>query len=564
MGDLNNDYGNALEIDPSGNVICTGAFVDTVDFDPGLGTDWRISNGAEDIFVQKLDSSGNLLWVNTFGSTLNDASTSLTVDGSGNVYLVGDFRGSVDFDPGLGTDLITSAGGRDIFVQKSDALGNEIWTRRLGTAGDEQVTRVRIGPTGALHLVGWFTGTMDFDPTAAQHTLTSVGISDAFVTKWSACNPTDTLLSVVVCNSYTSPSGNHIWINSGNYSDTLPNTAGCDSIITIALTVETAPAQPGTMTGPTTVCAGTTNTYSVTAIPGATSYTWTLPNGWTGNSLSNSMTATAGANSGTIIVVANNTCGSSAAQTLIVTVQPLPFLTGPVTGNAPICEGSTNTYSVTPDPNATSYFWILPGGWSGNSTTNSITTFAGGAGGNVLVMAINGCGSSNTVGLPVNVYPIPSTAFNWTSNQLAVTFNNTSQFAFTYSWDFGDGNTSTLQHPVHTYASPGTYNVCLTASDNNCSATICHVIVVTQVGTLAASNLEVLISPNPSTGEFVLECHEPLNGQLLDAQGRVVAEVVCVAGSNAIDLTAMADGVYLLMLRGESTNQIVKLLKLTQ
>jgi PKD repeat protein len=58
-----------------------------------------------------------------------------------------------------------------------------------------------------------------------------------------------------------------------------------------------------------------------------------------------------------------------------------------------------------------------------------------------------------------------SASYTHTQNNLAVTFNNTSQYATSYAWNFGDGNLSTLQNPVHTYATPGNYNVCLVASD---------------------------------------------------------------------------------------------------
>jgi hypothetical protein len=82
----------------------------------------------------------------------------------------------------------------------------------------------------------------------------------------------------------------------------------------------TKPAQPGTIAGNTSVTAGTTNTYSIAAVSGATSYTWTLPSGWTGTSSTTSITATAGSAGGTISVKANNLCGSGTARTLTVTV----------------------------------------------------------------------------------------------------------------------------------------------------------------------------------------------------------------------------------------------------
>jgi methionine-rich copper-binding protein CopC len=105
-------------VDSSGNVYTTGYFFDTVDFDPGAGTSNLTSVGGTDIFVSKLDTSGNFVWVKQFGGTSNDNAYSIYVDSSGNVYTTGYFNGTVDFDPGAGTSNLTSVGGTDIFVSK--------------------------------------------------------------------------------------------------------------------------------------------------------------------------------------------------------------------------------------------------------------------------------------------------------------------------------------------------------------------------------------------------------------------------------------------------------------
>lgn len=82
----------------------------------------------------------------------------------------------------------------------------------------------------------------------------------------------------------------------------------------------TVPAQPGAISGSTSVPAGSSQTYSIAAVSGATSYTWTLPSGWSGSSTSTSITTTVGSTGGTISVRANNTCGSGTARSLNVTV----------------------------------------------------------------------------------------------------------------------------------------------------------------------------------------------------------------------------------------------------
>ena len=169
-----------------------------------------------------------------------------------------------------------------------------------------------------------------------------------------------------------------------------------------------APAQPGAISGDITSCAGDQNTYSVSAVAGATSYTWTLPNGWTGSSSTASIDATAGANGGEITVTANNTCGSSTAQTLSVSVNQAPNQPGTISGDITSCAGDQNTYSVSAITGATSYTWTLPNGWTGNSTTNSINLTAGNNGGTISVTANNSCGSSTAQTLSVSVNQAPA------------------------------------------------------------------------------------------------------------------------------------------------------------
>ena len=96
---------------------------------------------------------------------------------------------------------------------------------------------------------------------------------------------------------------------------------------TTSFTVTPIPAQPGAITGVDSICANSTNVYSVAAVTGATSYTWVLPTGWTGTSTTNSISAVSDTSSGTITVVASNTCGSSTTQTLHVTNLPAPNVT---------------------------------------------------------------------------------------------------------------------------------------------------------------------------------------------------------------------------------------------
>lgn len=102
----------------------------------------------------------------------------------------------------------------------------------------------------------------------------------------------------------------------------------------ITLTVVAPPMAPGAILGNTNICSQDTESYSVAAVAGATSYSWTLPSGWSGSSTTTSIAATSGTASGNIAVTANGACGSSAATTLSLTVGPnFSVYSGTVTVN---------------------------------------------------------------------------------------------------------------------------------------------------------------------------------------------------------------------------------------
>ncbi|MEO7523186.1 MAG: T9SS type A sorting domain-containing protein, partial [Ferruginibacter sp.] len=191
---------------------------------------------------------------------------------------------------------------------------------------------------------------------------------------------------------------------SGNISVTASNTCGSGTASTVAVTVSSTPAQPASITGNAAVCSGTSQTYNADAVIGATSYTWTVPSGWSGSSTTNSITTTSGTGGGNITVHANNNCGMGSTSTFAVSITAsAPGQPGTITGAASVCPGSSQNYSVAAVAGADSYTWSLPSGWSGTSTTNSITVIAGSVAGNISVTASNGCGTGAASTLAVAI-----------------------------------------------------------------------------------------------------------------------------------------------------------------
>jgi hypothetical protein len=183
MGGTGYEIGQSIAINSSGDVYTTGRYQLTVDFDPGTGISNLTSAGDTDIFVSKLDSSGNFVWAKSMGDTGSDSGGSIAIDSSGNIYTTGRFAGTTDFDPGTGSSNLTSAGDYDIFVSKLDGSGNFVWTKSMGGANSDSGGSIAIDSSGNIYTTGRFAGTADFDPGPGTSSLTSAGSDDIFISK---------------------------------------------------------------------------------------------------------------------------------------------------------------------------------------------------------------------------------------------------------------------------------------------------------------------------------------------------------------------------------------------
>ena len=218
------------------------------------------------------------------------------------------------------------------------------------------------------------------------------------------------------CGGTPAGSGTSITVNpvAGSNTEYFVRAAGSCNTTTCAsanVTVSpAAPAQPGAITGTSSVCPLITGlTYTIHSVANANSYTWTVPTGWTitAGQGTTSITATSGTagQNGNISVTASNSCGTSPVSTFAVAVNPgTPASPGLISGLSNLCSGTTGqVYSITPVANASSYTWSVPGDWTitSGTGTNSITVTAGSASGNISVTAENSCGTSAASILPV-------------------------------------------------------------------------------------------------------------------------------------------------------------------
>ncbi len=183
IGGTSFDYANDIKIDASGNLYITGVFRNTVDFDPGTSTHNLTSNGQYDVFVLKMDQSGNHVWSTSFGGGAYDYGHKIDLDSFGNIWVIGSFRNTVNFNPGTTSNSKTSKGGEDIFVLKLNFLGNFISVQTMGGTGNDSPTSMAIDPFGFLFVTGTFEETADFNPSNTTTNLISNGLTDLFLIK---------------------------------------------------------------------------------------------------------------------------------------------------------------------------------------------------------------------------------------------------------------------------------------------------------------------------------------------------------------------------------------------
>jgi len=174
----------AVETDQLGNIYVVGDFFGTADLDPGSEEDIAVSeDGDRDSFVVKLNSDGDYLWSRVFYSDQDCNVFDMHVAASGSIYIVGQFQGTVDLDPGDSADEHTSQDFTDGYVVELNSDGDFVNSMVFANQQACRVECVFTDPAENIYLSGAFSNTVDFDPSEGVVELTSAGGSDIFVSK---------------------------------------------------------------------------------------------------------------------------------------------------------------------------------------------------------------------------------------------------------------------------------------------------------------------------------------------------------------------------------------------
>lgn len=182
LGGPNDEELMDLAVDPLGRIWFCGLFSGPMDFDPGPGSAIHTSTGTQDAFVCAFDPAGMFVFAGTFGSSPGEFANGIDIDPWGNVYVTGQFWGTVDFDPGAGVASRSSSGfNSDLYMFSWDNNGVFRWVQKVGSSGGNEIAYSLDFEDGVATAGGGFQGTADFDPGTGTFSIGSAGNYDLFI-----------------------------------------------------------------------------------------------------------------------------------------------------------------------------------------------------------------------------------------------------------------------------------------------------------------------------------------------------------------------------------------------
>ena len=343
------------------------------------------------------------------------------------------------------------------------------------------------------------------------------------------------------------------------------------------------PVQPVAIYGSAAPCIGSSQTYSVTNVPGET-YAWQVPSNWTitaGNG-TNSITATVGSFPGLILVIPTNGWGTGPAQYLIVSPNNLgPNQPGAIAGNTTPLEGTSLTYSVVNDPGVL-YAWTFPAGWvqTAGGTTHSVTVTVGAGSGNISVTPSTPCG----IGSPRTLTVVTSPANISVSNITIVNGQNQCYNASGTIIVAGGEHTFLVQNggqttfiagqmisflPGTTVVEGGYLLGTITITGQYCGVLPAAKTIATATAGLepATETIHFRLWPNPTTGSFTLEQSGDGTGQDLKLEvysmlgEQIMSESIIGEKKHQFILGNVPTGIYLVRIRAGEKAETIKLIK---
>jgi PKD repeat protein len=420
---------------------------------------------------------------------------------------------------------------------------------------------------GAIGSEDWTSCWAEWDPQNADY---SSAMNNAITASVSATGSSSICEgSMVTLNATSSDATSEfVWSNNGaagttqdvmtagTYSVTARNNKGCTANSNqLTVVVNENPTVSITANGNTSFCTGGSVEITSSQVGG---------NVWNTNATADAITVTATGDFSLEYTDANGCSASS--NTISVNVSDSPIPTISANGSTSICDGTSVTLSAS---TADSYAWTFNGAGLPNTTQTIDVTLEGLYTVNVTnADACNGVGASAPIFISVNATPTADASFTQTNGSYTVQFLNNSTNATSYTWNFGDGNTSTSANPSHTYATGGDFTVVLTATNGDCSNTFTINLTSVAVSENVAFE-DLMVFPNPTENELNIQFSSfdsgIMNATIFNLAGQVVsAEAFAVNAGNmfhTIDTSNLESGVYFVNLSNNTSNITIRVIK---
>jgi len=462
-----NDGGNGIAADGSGNVYVTGSFSGAT---AHFGTYTLNRVGAKDFYLVKYDNTGTVLWATSAGGSSDDVSQSVAVDANGNAFVAGYFHSA---SMAVGTYTLTNAGNDDAFIAKYDAGGNVLWAKDAGGSLNDRASSIATDNNGNAYVTGYVIST---SITFGGYTVNNAAVNDEyiFIAKYDAAG--NAHWAIGAGGTTVNESKGITADNSGNVFSTgfFYNTAyfGANTIyangsysIFIAKYSQCNGFTASAAAPINVLCRGDNNgSASVTTTNGVTpfSYLWN-PSAQTTQTASNLL-----AGSYTVVVTDYYNCSKTVAT---VITQPTTSVTVGIAGqNNVSCNGGSNGSANATASGGVSPYTFL---WSGGQTTSAIT----GLNANTYTVTSSdshGCAKSTTVNITqpsaLTVSVSVNNASCGSSNGSLIA--NPSGGTSPYSYQWSNGQTAT------TATGLATGNYTLTTTDT-------HTCIATQTVSIA-------------------------------------------------------------------------------
>ncbi len=236
MGGTATDIAYSMTVDVNGDILTTGYFQGTADFDPSSNV-YNLTATGDDIFICKLNQSGKFVWARQIKGNGSNRGFSVCTDKFANVYITGYFVLTANFNPNGGSYSL-SGSSPGTFTCKLNKSGYFLWANEINGNSPSYGYDIYVDNNLNVYTTGNFRGTIDADQTIGKYYgITSAGMYDVFIHKMGQCSNINSNINKTVCYQLVSPSGIYTWNSSGLYHDTISRVCGGDSLITINLVV---------------------------------------------------------------------------------------------------------------------------------------------------------------------------------------------------------------------------------------------------------------------------------------------------------------------------------------